>query len=78
MASNPTEMSNSAEISQSHAPQQAVGSTDSTPSCPACGHSLESHDPLGARFCRVTSDRNLDRKCICPDGHVSVQHYTRY
>lgn len=78
MASNPTDVSNPAEVSQSTTPQQEVESTDSTPSCPACGHSLDSHDPLGIRFCAVTSDRNLDRKCICPDEHASQQHYTRY
>ncbi|PVX66120.1 hypothetical protein C8E04_3440 [Rhodococcus globerulus] len=78
MASNPTDVSNSVDVSQSPAAHQAQGSADSTPSCPACGHSLESHDPLGIRFCGVTSERNLDRKCICPDEHVSMQHYTRY
>ena len=78
MASNPTDMSNSADASHAHSPDQVGDSTDPTPSCPACGHSLKAHDPLGIRFCRVTADRNLDRKCICPDEHVSMQHYTRY
>ena len=78
MASNPTDMSNSADVSRSHASQQVAGSTDSAPSCPACGHSLDFHDALGIRFCGVTSDRNLDRKCICPEEHASTHHYTRY
>ncbi|MFZ2175305.1 MAG: RGCVC family protein [Rhodococcus sp. (in: high G+C Gram-positive bacteria)] len=73
MASNPTDVSNSTEVFP--APDLAV---ESTPSCAACQHSLDSHDPLGIRFCAVTSDRNLDRKCICADEHTTTQHYTRY
>lgn len=73
MASNPSDVSN--------APGQAE-STDAdqkTPSiCPACQHSMESHDPLGVRFCAVTADRGLDRKCICAADREEMQHYSRY
>jgi hypothetical protein len=33
--------------------------------CDACGHDLSSHDATSARFCRATTDRALDRACIC-------------
>lgn len=78
MAPNPTDVSKSADATESNALPQVAESTDSTLFCPACGHRLDSHDPLGIRFCGVTSNRNLDRKCICSDEHTGSQHYTRY
>ncbi|MCQ4120022.1 RGCVC family protein [Rhodococcus tibetensis] len=75
MASNPTVVSNSVATSESTSDAQAL---DSTPSCTACPHSADSHDALGIRFCAVTSERNLDRHCICSDGQATGQHYSRY
>ncbi len=66
MASNPTDMLN------------PVRAPESTVSCTACPHTLDSHDALGIRFCGVTSDRHLDRKCICSGEAQTAQHYTRY
>ena len=66
MASNATYVSN---------PERAL---DSRPSCKACPHSPDSHDALGIRYCAATSDRNLDRKCICADEQATGQHYSRY
>jgi hypothetical protein len=31
----------------------------------ACGHPLDHHDPIAARFCRATIDGVLPRGCIC-------------
>ncbi|WP_347238219.1 RGCVC family protein [Rhodococcus sp. SMB37] len=66
MASNPTEMLNPARAEESAL------------SCNACPHSMDSHDALGIRFCAVTSNRSLDRKCICSGEAQTVQHYNRY
>ncbi|MDV6245136.1 RGCVC family protein [Rhodococcus opacus] len=66
MASNATYVSN---------PERAL---ESTPSCTACPHSPDSHDALGIRFCAATSDRNLDRNCICAGEQATGQHYSRY
>ena len=66
MASNATDVSN---------PERAL---ESTPSCTACPHRPDSHDALGIRFCAATSDRNLDRKCICAGEQATGQHYSRY
>ena len=60
MASNPSDVSNARGQSESTDEDQKTPSI-----CPACQHSMESHDPLGVRFCAVTADRGLDRKCIC-------------
>nr|WP_246045043.1 RGCVC family protein [Rhodococcus oryzae] len=75
MASNPTDVSNSHTDSASPGPAQAL---ESSPSCPVCPHSLESHDALGIRFCAATTDRHLERKCICAGDQVIGHHYTRY
>lgn len=75
MTSDPTNVSNSPGVSASPSP---AGAPESTLSCTACPHSLASHDPLGIRFCAATSDRNLDRKCICAGAQANGQHYARY
>ncbi|WP_223263376.1 RGCVC family protein [Rhodococcus sp. MTM3W5.2] len=75
MASNPTDVSNPQTDSASPSPDQAF---ESSPSCPVCPHSLDSHDALGTRFCAATSDRHLERKCICAGEQVIGHHYTRY
>jgi hypothetical protein len=31
----------------------------------ACGHDLEQHDRVGARYCAATSSSRLDRGCVC-------------
>ncbi|MFC9838162.1 RGCVC family protein [Rhodococcus sp. NPDC127530] len=74
MASNPTDVSNFL-ASESASPAPAL---ESAASCTACPHSVDSHDALGIRFCAVTSERSLDRKCICAAEQVSGQHYSRY
>ncbi|MGW6379068.1 RGCVC family protein [Rhodococcus sp. NPDC055112] len=76
MASNPTDVSNSQ--ADSAAPGVARALESPPPSCPVCPHSMESHDALGIRFCAATSDRHLDRKCICAGEQVIGHHYTRY
>ncbi|MHA4848674.1 RGCVC family protein [Rhodococcus sp. MSC1_016] len=75
MASNPTNVSNSLAVSKSSSPARAL---ESTLSCTACPHSPDTHDALGIRFCAVTSDRNLDRKCICAGEQTTGQCYSRY
>ncbi|WP_204164826.1 MULTISPECIES: RGCVC family protein [Rhodococcus] len=72
MASNPID---ALAVSESPSPARAL---ETTLSCTACPHSPESHDALGVRFCAVTSDRNLDRKCICAGEQAKGQHYSRY
>ncbi|MDI9902380.1 RGCVC family protein [Rhodococcus sp. IEGM 1409] len=73
MASNPSDVSNARGQAES------TDADQKTPSiCPACRHSMESHDPLGVRFCAVTADRGLDRKCICAADREEIQHYSRY
>jgi hypothetical protein len=31
----------------------------------ACGHPMEEHDPIAARYCRATTSGDLQRGCIC-------------
>jgi hypothetical protein len=31
----------------------------------ACGHPMEEHDPVAARYCRATASGDLERGCIC-------------
>ncbi len=50
MASNPSDVSNARGQSESTDEDQKTPSI-----CPACQHSMESHDPLGVRFCAVTA-----------------------
>ncbi|XGU19338.1 RGCVC family protein [Rhodococcus sp. 3Y1] len=45
MASNPSDVSNARGQSESTDEDQKTPSI-----CPACQHSMESHDPLGVRF----------------------------
>lgn len=33
--------------------------------CPACPHPLHAHDVIGARFCRATTAKALNRGCAC-------------
>ena len=35
------------------------------PTCDACPHPLEDHDPIGLRFCAITSSRGMSRGCVC-------------
>ncbi len=53
-------------------PNNATNSTTSTLTCPACSHSQASHDPIGTRFCVATTDRELDRNCICVGDKATV------
>ena len=32
----------------------------------ACGHRLDAHDAISARFCAATIVNNLLRGCVCP------------
>jgi hypothetical protein len=33
--------------------------------CAACPHDRDAHDAIGTRFCAATSERGLDRACVC-------------
>lgn len=46
--------------------------------CPACPHTMESHDPLGIRFCAATANGHFERKCICVGGQDGGMHYGWY
>ncbi len=35
------------------------------PTCDACPHPLENHDPIGLRFCGITTSRGMSRGCVC-------------
>lgn len=35
------------------------------PTCDACPHPLEDHDPIGLRFCSTTTSRGMTRGCVC-------------
>ena len=35
------------------------------PTCAACPHPLENHDPIGLRFCAITTSRGMSRGCVC-------------
>jgi hypothetical protein len=32
----------------------------------ACGHDIEEHDRISARFCAATASGHLTRGCVCP------------
>jgi hypothetical protein len=34
--------------------------------CEACQHDWSLHDATATRYCRVSSARSLDRRCMCP------------
>lgn len=38
------------------------------PSCAACPHPANAHDPLARRFCSATLASDLHRGCLCSDG----------
>ncbi|MDT7707509.1 MAG: hypothetical protein QOG20_3116 [Pseudonocardiales bacterium] len=40
------------------------------PTCTACPHPADAHDPIGVRFCAVTSSRGLTRGCVCVGAAV--------
>ncbi|MEU4746175.1 RGCVC family protein [Actinosynnema sp. NPDC023658] len=44
------------------APDSAV---QAEPSCPACPHPADAHDPLARRFCAATRTGGLHRGCLC-------------
>ena len=51
------------------APAPPAEAPDGTAGCPACPHPLAAHDPIGARFCRVTAAAGTEgRGCVCRAG----------
>jgi len=46
-------------------PAPAPAPVEPAPTCAACPHPWAEHDPIGVRFCTVTTSRGLDRGCVC-------------
>ena len=42
-----------------------IGIPAPLPTCAACPHPLDEHDPIGVRFCSITTARGIDRGCAC-------------
>jgi hypothetical protein len=47
------------------APSPEAVETLVAPTICACGHPLDKHDPIAARYCRATANGELPRGCIC-------------
>jgi hypothetical protein len=51
---------------QDPAGQDPAGQSE--PSCPACPHPANTHDPVARRFCSATQAGELHRACLCSSG----------
>jgi hypothetical protein len=54
------------ELDDQAARSEQAEAEDSSQVCEACQHDLSLHDATATRYCRVSSQRSLDRRCMCP------------
>jgi hypothetical protein len=44
------------------------------PTVCACGHPMDEHDSVAARFCRATASSDLHRDCVCAVASGPLAH----
>ncbi|WP_414710479.1 RGCVC family protein [Pseudonocardia sp.] len=54
------------ELDDQAARSENIEAEGSAEVCEACQHDLSLHDATAIRYCRVSSQRSLDRRCMCP------------